>query len=143
MNQTKNMLLITAPWGENEKTFKLMPLTSDCPYIEAIFNAEHNVLAVISKDKKDSHFMVQKLNDEGAPEINKAKSGYKQQRVTLPKYYEYYITEQSEIDQFVELVAANSDTFDYKAFYAAETPATVAATIAAQPAESAPAEVTL
>jgi hypothetical protein len=118
MKNNKPMLLVTAPFGDaGLKTFKLMPISSDCPFNEAVFNNDYNVLAVISKEKKTSHFMVEKLTEEGLPELNKKQTAYKKQRVTLDKYYEYYITEKQEIIDFVEMVAFNSDTFDYTAFF--------------------------
>ncbi len=112
------MLLVTAPFGDaGVKTFKLMPISTDCPFNEAIFNNDYNVLAVISKEKKASHFMVEKLNDEGLPEQNRKQTAYKKQRVTLDKYYEYYITEKQEIINFIEMFCFNTDTFDYLSFF--------------------------
>ena len=32
----KNMLLITSYWGDKD-TFKMIPLTEDCPYSEVIY----------------------------------------------------------------------------------------------------------
>ena len=43
-----NMLLIKSSWNEGE-TFRLLPLTADCPYVECIFDPATKVFVVISK----------------------------------------------------------------------------------------------
>jgi hypothetical protein len=48
----KSMMLITSAWG-SKKTFKLIPISPECPYNEAIFDVDNKVLAVISKQKKE------------------------------------------------------------------------------------------
>lgn len=115
------MLLYTGPWGDTDKTFKLLPISPECPFNEGIFNAEHNVLAIISKDKKEGHVMLDKLNDDGDKQPIKGRQfETKKVRTTLEKYYEYYITDPKEIIQFINMFAVNSDTFDFQAFFAKE-----------------------
>ena len=43
----KNMMLVSGNWGPYE-TFKLIPVNTDCPYVEAIFDPSGKILAVIS-----------------------------------------------------------------------------------------------
>ena len=50
-NFGKNMLMFTTHWGEQE-TFKLMPVTTDCPYSEVIYDPSTTLLVVIGKTKK-------------------------------------------------------------------------------------------
>ena len=49
----KTMMLVTSTW-DREKTFKLIPVSPDSPYNEGIFDPENKVLAVISKEKKQT-----------------------------------------------------------------------------------------
>ena len=56
------MMLVTSSWGNN-KTFKMIPVTPESVYNEAIFDLDSKVLALISKEKKESMHMVAKLND--------------------------------------------------------------------------------
>lgn len=116
----KNMLLITSAWGDS-KTFKMIPVTEDCPYNEAIYDPKAKVLAIIGKEKKESFHMLPKLNEYGditPMKIGKRGNGkdYAEERKSVETFYEYYIEEQSEIESFVTTFATNADTFDYKKF---------------------------
>ena len=65
-----NMMLFTSTW-KNSKTFKMVPATGDCPYVECIFDPQLKVLAVIGRNKKDQFHMVTKLDPNGDPEPRK------------------------------------------------------------------------
>ena len=116
-----NMMLTTSNWGPY-KTFKLMPLTEDCPYVEAIFDPSSKILAIISKHSKQSYHFVPKIDDNGDPvklRINKRENGkdIKEQRVLLPTHAEYYIQYKSEIESIIHMYAINADTYDYKKYF--------------------------
>ncbi len=121
-----NMLLITSSWGP-AKTFKMIPITTDCPFNEVIFDVQTKTLAVIGKEKKESFHMLPKLNDVGdimRLKIGKKEDGkdYAEERKTLATFYEYYITDIEEIHGFVKHFAANSDSFDYSQYINLEIP---------------------
>jgi len=83
------------------------------------------VLAVISKQAKDSLHMVAKLNEWGDPQmmkIGKRQNGkdYAEERKTLNTFYEYYIEEPLEIKNFINMFAINADTFDFSQYVNAE-----------------------
>jgi len=120
----KSMMLITSSWGSN-KTFKMIPTSLECPYAEVIFDFDSKVLAIIGKDSKESFHMLAKLNEWGDPvmlKIGKRNNGkdYAEERRSLETFYEYYIEEQSEIEQFVKIFAINADTFSIKDFFKKE-----------------------
>jgi hypothetical protein len=113
---TKSMMLITGNWGQ-KKTFKMIPLTNDCVYNEGIYDAENKVLALVSKEKKQSMHMVAKLDDFGdvkPMKVGRRTNGkdYAEERKTLETYYEYYLDNPEEIKAFINMIAFNSDTFD-------------------------------
>lgn len=113
---TKTMMLITGAWGQ-KKTFKMIPVSTDCPYNEAIYDAEAKVLALVSKEKKQSMHMVAKLDDFGdvkPMKVGRRANGkdYAEERKTLETYYEYYLESNEEIKAFINLIAINSDSFD-------------------------------
>lgn len=123
----KSMLLITSSWGPR-KTFKMIPLTPDAIYNEAIYDMDSKVLAVIGKEKKESMHMVAKLNEWGDPvgmKIGKRNNGkdYAEERKTLETFYEYYIESAEEIVSFIKLVAVNADSFDFDQYMKAVTDA--------------------
>ena len=111
-------MLVSGNWGPY-KTFKLIPVSTECPYIEAIFDQSSKILAVISKDKKPTYHMVPKLDDNGDQipmKLGKRANGkdHKEQRVMMDTYQEYYINDLEEVDTIVKAFALNADTYDYK-----------------------------
>ena len=112
-----SMMLVTSSWG-NEKTFKLLPISPECPYNECIFDVSTKVLAVIGKEKKESFHMLPRLSDEGDVQfmkIGKRNNGkdYKEERKMLQTFYEYYVEHPQEIIDFLNMFAINADSFDY------------------------------
>ena len=121
---TKPMMLITGTWGA-KKTFKMIPVTVDSPYNEAIFDLDNKVLALIGKDKKQSMHMVPKLDDFGdlkPMKVGRRSNGkdYQEERKTLETYYEYYLDTPDDIKAVINLLAINADSFDYAQFLEAE-----------------------
>jgi len=117
------MMLITSSWG-NRKTFKMIPIATDSVYNEAIFDLDSKVLALISKEKKESMHMVAKLNEFG--DVSRLKIGkrdngkdYSEERKTLETFYEYYVETETEIQEFIDLVAVNAESFNYTQYFEA------------------------
>jgi hypothetical protein len=120
---TKTMMLITGSWGQ-KKTFKLIPVTPESPYNEAIYDPDSKVLALIGKEKKQSMHMVAKLDDFGdvkPMKVGKRTNGkdYAEERKTLETYYEYYLDLPEEIKAVIDVLAINADTFDYNQYLSA------------------------
>jgi hypothetical protein len=112
-----SMMLVTSSWG-NDKTFKLLPISPECPYNECIFDATGKVLAIIGKEKKESFHMLPKLSDSGDVlhlKIGKRPNGkdYSEERKMLATFYEYYVEKEEEIKDFIKMFAINADTFDF------------------------------
>lgn len=115
-----SMMLITSSWGE-AKTFKMIPISSDCPYNEVIYDPVQHVLALISKERKQTMHMMAKLNEWGdivPMKVGKRANGkdYAEERKTLETYYEYFVEVPQEIEAIVNYFASNADEFNYKAF---------------------------
>ncbi len=62
----KNMMLISSAF-RGVKSFSMIPVTQDCPYVEAMFDPTSGILAVISKVKKQAMHMVPRLDENGQP----------------------------------------------------------------------------
>ena len=111
------MMLITSNWGPY-KSFKAIPVTDACPYMEAIFDPSSKILAVISKHSKQSYHMLPKLDDNGDPmklKISKRENGkdYREERRLIETYAEYYVSEREEIESFLKGFCLNADSYDY------------------------------
>ena len=120
MSIGKNMMLVNSSF-RGAKSFNLIPVSKDAPYIEAMFDPSSGILACIGVNSKQSFHMVPRLNDEGQPmrlKVPNKTTGktVKEQRVSQQTYSEYYIGEKNDIDNFINIFAINADTFDYKPF---------------------------
>jgi hypothetical protein len=114
-----NMMLITSTW-KNGKTFKLIPTTADCPYVEAIYDTNMKVLAAIGAVKKDIFHMMPKLDPNGDPEMRKtaARDGspIKQERRTIETFQEYYLEDRADIESFIKHFATNASAYDFSTY---------------------------
>jgi hypothetical protein len=124
----KNMILVNAPdFQSMEKSFKMIPITNECPYVECLFSAKDKVLAIVSKVMKQSYHMVPKLDDNGDPVPVKGKTrpggkDYKEERRLVDTFSEFYLLTTEEINGFIESFAVNSKEFDYKSMVEPKEP---------------------
>ncbi len=120
MSIGKNMMLVNSSF-RGAKSFNLIPVSKEAPYIEAMFDPSSGILACIGVNNKQSFHMVPRLNDDGQPmrlKVPNKTTGktVKEQRVSQQTYSEYYVAEENDIENFINIFAINADTFDYKQF---------------------------
>ena len=113
-------MLITSPF-RNMNSFSLIPVNSECPYVEAMFDPSSGILAVITKTSKQSFHMIPKLDENGQPlrlKVPDKETGktIKEIRVSTETFSEFYITKKDEIESFINIFAINPDTFDFMTF---------------------------
>ena len=110
-----SMILVNSTFNNN-KTFKLIPLTENAPYVEAIYDRESKVMVIISKQTKTALHMLPKLDEAGLPMLI-SKGSYagkqKQERKQIEVFVEYYIEEQSDMKNIIDSLASNP-TFKWK-----------------------------
>lgn len=116
MSSTFNsMWCISAVWN-GQKSFKLVPITEECPYVEMIYDPEVKMMVIISKLLKEAYHMLPKLDDNGdvmpAKNRKNPEKNYKEERRLVDSYQEYYIISMDEIKSFVKMFAVNADSFD-------------------------------
>ena len=114
-----SMTAISSVWGNN-KTFRMLPVDNNCPYLECIYDPETKILVVISKTSKQSYHMLPTLDENGdavTPKRPRANGKpVKEERRLVETYQEYYVIVNEEIYDFLSKVAVNADTFDFKTF---------------------------
>ncbi len=113
----KSMMLVKSSWQENQ-TFRLIPITDNCPYVECIFDPGTKVFVIISKTTKQSLHMLPKLDDYG--QVITGTKGTKQDRHKIEVFQEFYIENAEAITEIVEHFAINAKKFNYKSFMAEE-----------------------
>ena len=116
----KNMILINAPFGMS-RSFKMIPVTLDCPYVECIFSTEDKIMVVISKVMKQSYHMLPKLDSNGdaVPVKGKPRQNKKvvvEERRLVDTFSEFYLMTPEEISGFVHSFAINSKEFPFEDF---------------------------
>lgn len=113
------MMAISSVWGNN-KTFRLFPLDSNCPYVECIYDPESKLLVVISKNHKQSYHMLPVLDEQGdevpVKKPRRNNKPVKEERRLVDTYQEYYMILNEEIYEFLSKVVVNADTYDFKTF---------------------------
>lgn len=109
----KTMMLVESTW-QDTKTFKMIPVSNDCPYVECIYDPTSKVFVIISKVTKTSLHMLPKLDDYG--KAVSGNRGAKQERRALDTFQEYYIEEKDSIIDVINLFAVNAKKFDVTKF---------------------------
>ena len=117
----QNMMLVNSSF-RNAKSFTLIPVSADSPYVEAMFDPQSSILAVISKVMKQSYHMVPKLNDDGQPIRLKSPNQetgktVKEERRLVDTFSEFYLSDKKDIETFIHMFAVNASNFDYKEFF--------------------------
>ena len=109
----KTMMLVESSW-QDTKTFKMIPVSNDCPYVECIYDPSSKVFVIISKVTKTSLHMLPKLDEYG--KVVSGNRGAKQERRSIDTFQEYYIEEKDSIVDVVNLFAVNAKKFDITKF---------------------------
>tara|TARA_R100001163_G_C5051712_1_gene188482 strand:+ start:622 stop:1071 length:450 start_codon:yes stop_codon:yes gene_type:complete len=121
----KSMMLVKSAFGQ-KKSFKLIPITSDCPYVEMLFSPEQQMMVIISKYMKGAYHMVQKLDDNGDPVPVKGKprangNKFKEERRLVDTCSEHYVLTEEEIREIIKMFAVNPDALDLDEFFLKES----------------------
>ena len=117
----QNMMLVNSTF-RNAKSFTLIPVSNDSPYVEAMFDPASGILAVISKVMKQSYHMVPKLDDNGEPMRLKTPNPQtgktvKEERRLVDTFSEFYLSDRADIDTFIHTFAVNADHFKIEDFF--------------------------
>ena len=109
----KTMMLVESTW-QDTKTFKMIPVSNDCPYVECIYDPSSKVFVLIGKITKTSLHMLPKLDEYG--KAISGNRGAKQERRSIDTFQEYYIENEKDIKELVKMFAVNASKFDIAKF---------------------------
>ena len=121
----KTMILVKSAFG-NMKSFKLLPISNDCPWVECLFSPGEKILVVISKFMKSSYHMIPKLDDNGddVPVKGKPRPNGKQvkeERRAMDTCSEHYVVTEEEIRDIINMFAVNPEAFDLNEFFLSDS----------------------
>lgn len=113
-NSLKSMLIVSSTYLD-KVSFKMIPLTNDCPYVEVIYNPDLKAIGIIGKITYQNPTMLPRLDKNGFPVIIKSlnhkdkslQTANSQERVFINTFYEYYINKKEEILNFISMFAVN------------------------------------
>jgi hypothetical protein len=115
----KSMMLVQATWNDKQ-TFRMIPTSDTCPYVECIMDPDTKVFVIISKITKTTLHMLPRLDDNGDPLPVKAKRAngrnVREERSKIETFQEFYVEDMTAVHELVNLFAINAGTFDYKKF---------------------------
>jgi len=117
----KSMMLVKSSFGPM-KSFKLMPISNNCPFVECLFSPSEKIMVIITRTMKQSYHMVPKLDDNGdeIPVKGKPRPGQKQikeERRLVDTFSEHYIITEEEIREIIDTFAINPKAFDLDEFF--------------------------
>ena len=107
------MMLVESTW-QDTKTFKMIPVSNDCPYVECIYDPSSKVFVLIGKTTKTSLHMLPKLDEYG--KAISGNRGAKQERRSIDTFQEYYIENEKDIKEITKMFAVNASKFDIAKF---------------------------
>jgi hypothetical protein len=111
---TAGSMLVYVALFEGYPTFKMLPLTSECPFNEIVFDPRTGTLAIVSKDQKDRNMMVEKIGKDGSPipikgRLRDGEPATELERRTMAQYYEYYVQNKEDQKAIVNHFALNPE----------------------------------
>jgi hypothetical protein len=118
------MMLVQATWNDKQ-TFRMIPTSDTCPYVECIMDPDTKVFVIISKITKTTLHMLPRLDDNGDPMATKVQRPngrqVREERAKIETFQEFYVEDMAAVHELVNLFAINAKTFDYKKFFTATT----------------------
>ena len=112
-------MLIQSTWNEKQ-TFRMIPISESCPYVECIMDPETKVFVIISKITRTTLQMLPRIDDNGdAMAVKGSRPNMRtirEERHKLEVFQEFYVEDKIAVKDLVHLFAINADTFDYDHF---------------------------
>lgn len=113
------MMILHSSWM-GLPNFSLVPVTLDCPFVEALFEPSSRNLVVFSKSVQTKFRMLPKVNENGDtitpkhPRPNKEKVC--EERKQMESFVEHYISEPADIRAFIAAFVVNPTAVDFEKF---------------------------
>jgi len=117
MTGKETMMIISSEWN-NHNTFRLIPVSNECPYVECIYDVTSGLFVIIGKVTKTTLHMLPKLDENGDPTSTVALRpngrNVKEERISSETFQEYYLDDKSDIKELVNYLAINAKEFDFE-----------------------------
>lgn len=94
--------------GSSLPSFRMIPVSNECPYLICEWDTSNNHLVVLSKEKKGELQAIPSITETGEFKKNK-NGGQVVERRQMDEYFELNLTDTEGIQTFIEHMAINSD----------------------------------
>lgn len=111
-------------------TFRLMPISNDCPYMVGVFVPQTQHLIFESVAVRENLHLVKVLDDQGDEAKSKKPRtttdptngqpvtiNYREKQMLMRDPSEYYITEKEDVEKMINTIAVNASEFDFKKYF--------------------------
>jgi hypothetical protein len=117
MTGKETMMIISSEWN-NHNTFRLIPVSNECPYVECIYDVTSGLFVIIGKVTKTTLHMLPKLDENGDPTSTVALRpngrNVKEERISSETFQEYYLDDKLDIKELVNYLAINAKEFNFE-----------------------------
>lgn len=121
-----NMMIIKSSLM-GQPNFSLIPVSIDCPFVEAIFDPGSKNLVVFNKCVQSKFRMLPKVDENGdtmtPKKLRPNKERIMEERKQMESFTEHYIAELSDVKAFVNFFAINPEVLDIEPFLKKAEPA--------------------
>ncbi len=118
-NLGKNMMIYSGVW-QGQQTFRLMPSSLDCPYMEGLFDPINKVLVIITKAVATKLHKIEKLDNSGHSYQDRKTGKTAMKEVMFETPIEHYFHNKNEILNFLDLFTINLQDHDVDKYFTVE-----------------------
>lgn len=105
------MLKYRAPFtkqdGSSIPSWGLMPISKDCPFVDAAWNPEEKSLNLLVDSSKE-YFREKAIKTEKGDYVRNKDGSYKTREIKYAQYYEHHLTNPDDIVFFLERYVTNN-----------------------------------
>jgi len=99
-------------------TFRMIPISKNSPYLVCEFDLSNKMLVMCSDTITEDLQVIPHLGKDGQPVPLKSPKGQysiEVERRMIPNLWEIHLTDNESIIEFINLVAVNAETFNFRA----------------------------
>lgn len=95
---------------DGRDTWSLLPVSKDCAILDATYFPDEAGLLIMLDSKKET-FMNRPVQNDRGESIKNKDGSYRTREVRFETYYEHFITDKEQINDFVKRFAVNYKEF--------------------------------
>lgn len=119
MQNGKDTMMFITQMENDKKSFGLIAISQESPFLEIRFSLEHKILTVMTKVPTREYKIIPKLDSNGNPKPSKFnKEGICFERVEVDAFYSYTLTNKKDIINLITFLDTSVDENSLEEFFA-------------------------